>query len=187
MKTKVRSIGDIVKKRIAFVIVITIVIFLLIYFVFPLYYMFSKQNIKMKDKLFSHLSEKDADSFTDMFSPAVKADTDFDKNISEMFDLVDGEFTDESWRYIHRTMYSSESYDFDYGRLSKLEWEYTFLNIPTDTGKAYNFYVRYTAINDSALKDKGVNYFAAVCTDGSDDYVVIASDEISKKLFQPNS
>ena len=170
------------KKSIALLIVITVII----YFVFPLYFMFSKQNIKMKDKLFTYLSEKDTKRFTDMFSPSAKTDTDFDKNISEIFNLVDGELTDESWRYIHRTIYSSESYDFDYGRLSKLEWVYTFINIPTDTGKKYNFYVRYTVINDSTPKDKGVNYFAAVCTDDSDDYVVIASDEISKKLFQPN-
>ena len=175
------------KKRIAVVIVMVAVIFLITYFVFPLYFMLSKQNIKMKDKLFTYLSDKDTEKFTDMFSPAAKADPDFDKNISEIFNLVDGKFTDESWRYIHRTTYSSESYNFDYGRLSKLGWEYTFINIPTDTGKTYNSYVRYTIINDSAPKDKGVNYFAAVCTDDSDDYVVIASDEISRITFDPNA
>ena len=42
-------------------------------------------------------------------------------------------------------------------------------------------------INDSAPKDKGVNFFAAVCTDDSDDYVVIASDEISRITFDPNA
>ena len=163
------------------------VIFLITYFVFPLYFMLSKQNIKMKDKLFSYLSDKDTEKFTDMFSPAAKADPDFDENVSEIFNLVNGEFTDESWRYIHRTTYSSESYNFDYGRLSKLGWEYTFINIPTDTGKTYTFYVRYTVINDSASKDKGVNCFAAVSTDDSDDYVMIASDEISRITFDPNA
>ncbi len=182
-----KPLAKIGKKRIVAAIIIVAIIFLIIYFVFPLYFMFSKQNIKMKDKLFTYLSDKDTEKFTEMFSPAAKADPDFDKNISEIFNLVDGKFTDESWRYIRRTTYSSESYDFDYGRLSKLGWDYTFINIPIDTGKTYNFYVRYTVINDSAPKDKGVNYFASVCTDDSDDYVVIASDEISKKLFQPNS
>ena len=175
------------KKRIAVVIVMVAVIFLITYFVFPLYFMLSKQNIKMKDKLFSYLSDKDTEKFTDMFSPAAKADPDFDENVSEIFNLVNGEFTDESWRYIHRTTYSSESYNFDYGRLSKLGWEYTFINIPTDTGKTYTFYVRYTVINDSAPKDKGVNCFAAVSTDDSDDYVMIASDEISRITFDPNA
>ena len=175
------------KKRIAVVIVMVAVIFLITYFVFPLYFMLSKQNIKMKDKLFSYLSDKDTEKFTDMFSPAAKADPDFDENVSEIFNLVNGEFTDESWRYIHRTTYSSESYNFDYGRLSKLGWEYTFINIPTDTGKTYTFYVRYTVINDSAPKNKGVNCFAAVSTDDSDDYVMIASDEISRITFDPNA
>ena len=175
------------KKRIAVVIVMVAVIFLITYFVFPLYFMLSKQNIKMKDKLFSYLSDKDTEKFTDMFSPAAKADPDFDENVSEIFNLVNGEFTDESWRYIHRTTYSSESYNFDYGRLSKLGWEYTFINIPTDTGKTYTFYVRYTVINDSAPKDKGVNCFVAVSTDDSDDYVMIASDEISRITFDPNA
>lgn len=175
------------KKRIAVVIVMVAVIFLITYFVFPLYFMLSKQNIKMKDKLFSYLSDKDTEKFTDMFSPAAKADPDFDENVSEIFNLVNGELTDESWRYIHRTTYSSESYNFDYGRLSKLGWEYTFINIPTDTGKTYTFYVRYTVINDSAPKDKGVNCFAAVSTDDSDDYVMIASDEISRITFDPNA
>ena len=175
------------KKRIAVVIVMVAVIFLITYFVFPLYFMLSKQNIKMKDKLFSYLSDKDTEKFTDMFSPAAKADPEFDENVSEIFNLVNGELTDESWRYIHRTTYSSESYNFDYGRLSKLGWEYTFINIPTDTGKTYTFYVRYTVINDSAPKDKGVNCFAAVSTDDSDDYVMIASDEISRITFDPNA
>ena len=75
------------KKRIAVVIVMVAVIFLITYFVFPLYFMFSKQNIKMKDKLFTYLSDKDTEKFTDMFSLAAKADPDFDKNISEIFNL----------------------------------------------------------------------------------------------------
>ena len=182
-----QPLAKIVKKRIATVIVMVAVIFLITYFVFPLYFMFLKQNIKMKDKLFTYLSDKDTEKFTDMFSPAAKADPDFDENVSEIFNLVNGEFTDESWRYIHRTTYSSESYNFDYGRLSKLGWEYTFINIPTDNGKTYTFYVRYTVINDSAPKDKGVYCFAAVSTDDSDDYVMIASDEISRITFDPNA
>ena len=53
-----QPLAKIVKKRIATVIVMVAVIFLITYFVFPLYFMFLKQNIKMKDKLLSYLSEE---------------------------------------------------------------------------------------------------------------------------------
>ena len=139
--------------------------------------MFSKQNVKLKEKMFKALSDGDTETFSAMFSSGAKADPDYDENVKKVFDLVDGEFTDESWRCIRRTTYVSESYDFDYGKLTKLEWLYTFENIPTDTGKTYDFYVRYSLINDHEPQYKGVSYFAVSDADDASNVIMIAADK----------
>ena len=178
-KITARCFMSLDKKRkpsvITVIVVIAVFIFLILYFIYPIYLMFSKQNVKMKEKLFTAISEGDVDRFSGMFCSAAKSAPDFNENVTEIFDLLEGQFTDESWRYIRRSIYSSESYNFDFGRLSKLEWTYTFKDIPTAKGKTYDFYVRYSVINDSNPQYIGINFFSVSYAGDDDNYIVIGT------------
>lgn len=99
------------------------------------------------------------DNFSDLFCDAARNAPDFNSSIQELFSEFEGEFTDEALEEIHTNYGFHTGTNFDYGKITKMEWSNKYINMNTNSGESYVFYVARYFVNDEYPQYNGVTAF----------------------------
>ena len=165
-----------VKSVVTLVVILSLVFGLALRFIcYPIFLLLTPefQNRNMANKVFKYLNNEEVEGLSELFCPAAKCEAYFQHDIQNLFSRFDGEITDESWKIIRETTSFVYSNDIDHGRLTKMGWKTSYVDIVTTSGEAYTLFLSWYLINDENPEYEGIKSFAIV--DGSD-YIGVVTD-----------